>query len=515
MKKIFYKLFIFGGLLTSTSILSSSKSEKKEFEPPKVIKKVEPDLPPKNNEQPENEKDTPVLKKNKSAEKNTNYQQFTSSLKKIGPLLKKRLSIQPPEIQLPSKQDVMDFIDAQKKLVKEEEIKSQYDLLRRLMAPTYLLESTLFRTDEHNVVHSRHMECFYFCTANALTIGYGLKIEFDKKGKLAPEGIEALQNLNITLNGKPLTFEEKEALAYQCIKKRKEYDANNSIKLSKMRYDAQVAVLFPNERPIISHENALETAQIEYTEKHSNLLKRNPFLNNSFYSQALGTDLAYQYGNSGVTKCDYYKNAKQNILSERISVGKDDRLKIRRFLCALAYKYHQDQIKRKFAPITLAEQNAFTLFAVQKYFELFKESIMQRSSYHILLMEHMMTLVMMQHQQDIQKIPLRSFQMDECAQKAHQLVYHQLFHSPIISQLPHRLQPITMVHAINGAQKNLKPWIKSRQLSLTPDVFMERILLSEAEKKIKLYNKKYKKNIALKKTSSSNTNVVINHGSER
>ncbi len=515
MKKIFYKLFILGGLLTSTTLIHSSKSTKKDFEPEnKIAKKETKD--PIVQEQPQTLNEQEPIQVQEKQKKSPRFSEpMITFFKSLSPLLRRETFIkQLPEIQLPTKEEVFDFIEQQKELIKEEQIVSRYNVTRSLMAPTYLIESTRYSVDANNVVHSKPMECFYFCSANALTIGYGLKIEFNGD-KLAPEGIAALRSLDIKINGRTLSQEEKENLAYQCIKRRNEYDKTHSPNLSQMRYEAQVDILFPNDRPVISIENALSSAQIEYSEKQENLLRRNPFLGNSFYSQALGTDLAYQYGNTGVTKCVYYQNAKKGALSSQIVAGHADRLKVRKFLCALAYKHWQDQVKRKSKPITPAEQNAFTLFAVQKYFELFKEGIMSRSPYHILLMEKMMTLVMMQHQQDIQTAPLYSFQIKECENQAHQLVYHDLFYSSTISQLPKKLQPITMVDAIKGARKSLTPWIKTTGLSLTPDLFMEKILLPEAEKKIKVYNKKYKKNIAIQKKPRNKSNIVASGGSER
>ena len=40
-------------------------------------------------------------------------------------------------------------------------------------------------------------------------------------------------------------------------------------------------------------------------------------------------------------------------------------------------------------------------------------------------------------------------------------------------------------------------------------------IFSEAEKKIKVYNKKYKKNIAIQKIPANKKNMVTNGGSER
>ena len=518
MKKIFYKLFILGGLLTSTTLIHSSKTNKKDFGPENKITQKETKEPSiQEQAKPLNDKkqEEPIQVQENQKKSQKISEPVITFLKSLTPLLKRDPFLKHlPEIQLPSKEDVVNFIEHQKQLIQEEEIASRYNLTRSLMAPTYLIESTRYSVDNNNVVHSKPMECFYFCSANALTIGYGLKIEFNGD-KLAPEGIEALRSLDITINGRHLSQEEKKNLAYQCIKKRNDYDKSHSPNLSQMRYEAQVDILFPNDRPIISTENALASAQIEYSEKQENLLRRNPFLGNSFYSQALGTDLAYQYGNAGVTKCSYYKCAKKNTLASQIVAGHADRLKVRKFLCALAYKHWQDQTKRKSKPITPAEQNEFTLFAIQKYFELFKDGIMSRSPYHILLMEKMMTLVMMQHQQDIQTMPLYSFQIKECEKQAHQLVYHDLFFSSTITQLPKKLQPITMVDAVKGARKSLTPWLKKSELSLTPDAFMEKILLPEAEKKIKVYNKKYKKNIAIQKIPANKKNMVTNGGSER
>ena len=131
-----------------------------------------------------------------------------------------------------------------------------------------------------------------------------------------------------------------------------------------------------------------------------------------------------------------------------------------------------------------------------------------------MLLENFMTLVMMQHQQDLQEIPLRSFQIVECEQKAHKLVYHDLFHSSPILQLPKKIRPITMVDAIKGSKKSLDAWMKPRRLSLKPEEFMEKILFEEAEKKIKVYNKKNKKSISIKRTPSR-PNIARNKGSER
>lgn len=526
MKKIFYKLFILGGLLTSTTLISNSKSGKKDIAIPNVpdqkempkekatplpVQKEAPEL--KEEEAP---KTTPQAKtiETKEGKKSKYSSSLLTFLRTLPPLVKKtQIFPHINEIKLPSKEEFKTFIEHQKQLLKEEELASRYSFIRHLMAPTYLIESTRVDIDENNIVHSLPMECFYFCESNALTIGYGLKIEFNGK-KLAPEGIAALESLDIKVNGRSLSQQEKEDLAYQCINKRDAYDKKHSPNLSQMRYEAQREILFPNGQPSISKENALASMQIEYTDKLERLLRRNPFLGNSFYSQSLGTDLAYQYGNGGVTNCNYYKQAKNKVLSSTISAGKDDRLKIRKYLCALAYRYHQDTLKRKGAQITQEEQNAFTLFALQKYFELFKNDIMQRSAHHIMLLENFMTLVMMQHQQDLQEIPLRSFQIVECEQKAHKLVYHDLFHSSPILQLPKKIRPITMVDAIKGSKKSLDAWMKPRRLSLKPEEFMEKILFEEAEKKIKVYNKKNKKSISIKRTPSR-PNIARNKGSER
>lgn len=504
MKKIFLKLFILGGLLTGSSLIPSSREQKTEV----------PSFPvatlnqPKKSEQPlaktVKEKENPIKQEKKASKKLTQVKEFLKTLPKIPKL---NISKKMNQISIPSTQEIKKALDTIQKILSEEEQKGLYNLERQLMGPTSLLESTLFSVDDHNYVHSCPYDCFYFCTADALTIGYGLKIEFDKE-KIAPEGIKALQSLTLLSNGRALTLDEKIQLAYNCVKRKKEYNKNNTPHLKKLRFEKQKEILFPNGAPTLSQENALQASQIEFSEKREKLLKRNPFLADSYFSQALGTDLAFQHGNTGVTSKSYYKNAKKGVLLSHISDGKNDRLKVRKLLCLLAYKYRQNRLKQKSEFMSKEEQNAFTLFAIQEYFSSFKEDILARNPYSILLMEKYMTLVMMQNKRSEQNRELNNAEINECVQKARTLVYDELFFSPTIQQLPRKLQPITMVDAVLTAHKQLNHSRKSTTLSLTPTIFMNQILTTTAKTKLIAYNKKYKTNLSLKKDAAIRHKIV-------
>lgn len=497
MKKIFYKLFILGGLLTGTTFVSSTKGDK---DMPSEIKiTTTPNIEKTPKQTPSSDID--LNQESSDLKKEELHDKIKTSIavsEDISKTTHSKLAGIFKSISFPTKKEIKEALAAAHKAIIEEQELMCKNLERRLMAPTALIESTLFRVDDHNYVHSIPHECFYFCTADALTIGYGLKIEF-KGDKPAPEGIAALDTLTIALNGKTLSLDEKINLACDCVKRKNEYNRQGKTPLRKMSFENQREILFPKGVPSISRENALDSAQIEYHEKREKLLSRNPFLANSYFSQALGTDLAYQYGNYGVTKKKYYKNGKKANLSKDISDGTGDRLKVRKFLCCMAYKYHQDSLKRKSAPMSKEEQNAFTLYAVQEYFNLFETSIMQRSPYSILLMENLMTLVFMQNMKSEQQYELTNQQIDECAQKAKQLVYYDLFYSDCISQLPKKLQPITMVDAVLNAHKKLNHSRKATTLTLEPHQFMEKILTDTATDKLLAYNKKYKTNIKLRK----------------
>ena len=91
------------------------------------------------------------------------------------------------------------------------EAQRRQKILMNKFALTGSMESDVVSENEDKTFSSEPFTSFYFCSGNALTIGYGVKIEY-KDGELCKEGLEVLADLDIHRNGKSLSMDEKEAL---------------------------------------------------------------------------------------------------------------------------------------------------------------------------------------------------------------------------------------------------------------------------------------------------------------
>lgn len=502
MKKLFYKLFIFGSVLTSFSLVSDTQKQPKKTDI-KIVKTPTP-LENKTPTQPlqtEQKNETPV-KKNRSIQ----FDKIKNFLKQNNVLPFLQFD-KIKDIEIPSLEEINSFVDEYKIFLFQNQKRADDILTFRLMAPTYLFESTKTSTDKYGVVLTEPLDSFYFCTSNALTIGYGTKIEYEH-GKLAKEGLEMLQHIELWQNGKLLTMEEKIKLVDYCFRRKKEYDTNHKDKLRYKLFEAQRAILFPNGAPTITKENAFHIAQIEYQDKMDRLLKENPLLGNSYFSISLATDIAFQHGNAGVKRTTYYKVAKnQKQLPSSIQLGAHDRLKLRKLLCKMAYYTQTQNAKRKGAPASIQEQNAATLYAIQSFCSTFKKSIMARDDHTLLLMQEFMTLVFMQNKKNEVQRPLTYTEIETASFNAQRLVYQDIFHSETIMQLPKKIRPITILTAIEKIQKNLSIKQNDNHIELKPTEFLQESLLKESLLQLNKYNKKNKTSIKL----TSSTGVILNN----
>ncbi len=377
--------------------------------------------------------------------------------------------------------------------------------MRQLMALTCSSESTSVTLDENGIVHSTPCESFYFCSANALTIGYGTKIEY-KNGKICPEGIAVLEQLDLKRNGRSLTMDEKKQMVHTCFQRRNTHDNRAGTPLKKMSPEKQKPILFnKNDYASVNVENAYTVAQNEYADKMDKLLTANKYLGSSYLLLALSTDFAYQYGNHGVTKFDIYKVNGPITLSNlknasSFAPDKDnERRMVRRLILEMAIQNAKDKKARGNKPATPESQAVFYMTALKKFTETFDKGIMEREEQKIVLMEQFMTLIMMQCIHNVKGEELTTEDLKTAKDQAHKLVYDELFHSDIIQQLPDQIRPITLTSAINS--------IKVDSLKSNGGLAIEELrnsILSQAQTRLKRYNKKNKSDHQLNTAAAYN-----------
>ncbi len=389
------------------------------------------------------------------------------------------------------------LLDMQQQIAAREHAK-----IRQLMTLTCSLESTIVKKDDNGLVHSLPIKSFYFCSSNALTIGYGTKIEY-QDGKLCKEGVEMLELLDIKRNGRSLTMAEKEEMVHTCFARRNAYDEQHSVKLCELKPEAQRKILFnDDDYGCIDGENARDVAQHEYTQKMHKLLEANKYLGSSYLLLALATDFAYQYGNNGVRSFDIYKVNGPITLSKLVNASSlkvekkkkekniyDDRHLMRRLILDMAIQNARDKKARGGKLATPESQGVFYMQALQKFTEMFNHGIMNREPQKILLMEQFMTLVMMQCMHNVTGQELTQDDLKIARTQAHKLVYDELFHSEVIQQLPEQIRPITLTSAIGA--------IKISELKSEGGIAMEELrksILAQAQERLKRYNKKNKSN---------------------
>ncbi len=403
--------------------------------------------------------------------------------------------------------EYMYFQDSMGK-TQESEAQRRQKILMNKFALTGSMESDVVSENEDKTFSSEPFTSFYFCSGNALTIGYGVKIEY-KDGELCKEGLEVLADLDIHRNGKSLSMDEKEALVKECFAKRAARD--NAIKNGKklktltnangdeikgntptrnLRPLSQETVLFGGtDVPRISRENALFVAGKEYEKKLNKILKENPVLGSSLFSEALATDFAYQFGDTGVKQFGFYKNAKDGNISSSLKFSdswqknEPTRCKIRQLLCKMAYRTEKEKQARKGKPATPESQSIFFMDALKDFTAEFKDNIMRREAQATVLMEQFMTLTAMQCYQNIKGSELTLDEIKEAEQVAHRLVYTHLFRSDVVLQLPNQIRPITMVSAVQNLKT--KPTDEKSLNTILKDS-----LADEAVDRLTAYNKK-------------------------
>ncbi len=358
----------------------------------------------------------------------------------------------------------------------EEQEKCRQQEMSNLMAITCSMESNIIEQEPDGTYSTQPHEAFYFCSKNALTIGYGIKIEY-KNGRLCPEGEEILKRLDLKRNNESLTMDEKRTLVKNCFTRRDERDKNaknpkksdpilknsegkiipKTAETCELRPISQKVILFnDNDYASIDKDNALEVTRYEYEKKLNTLLGKKPFLGNSYFLKAFSADVAFQNGDSGVRKFDFYRNASNKILKseyypvERPLKGKSDRYKMRSLLFEMAYKTHNASKSRKGKPATPASQTKFIIEALKEFNVEFKDGIMKREKQKIVLMEQFMTVTMMQCYRNVKGADLTLDEIKKAEKDAHNLVYDQLFHSKLIQQLPEKIRPTVLVNGIKN-----------------------------------------------------------------
>lgn len=356
------------------------------------------------------------------------------------------------------------------------------------------MESTHVYKDKNNIIHNKPIEHFYFCSKGGLTIGYGTKIECNKNGIPEKEGMELLEATKIMRNGKELTMKEKTDMVKSCYDRRN-YCKKQGINLNKLSPEAQKKHLFTKKDFCsIDSQSALEVSRLEYEDKNHKLVSANPFIKDSYFLEALGTDFHYQFGDTGIQGTTVYKKALKKEIPNRLYVGKEkavtDREKLRDLICKLAYETNQDKKKRNGQPATPESQSAFCIRALKKFCDTFEDGIMMRQDHKTLLMEQYMTLVFAQSMKNVKNRDLTLNEVQQAQQMAHTLVYDELYNSPTIQQVPDRIKPVTLLESL----KNIKLPEKTTQTDKNPLMIIRDSLNKEAEKRIQSFNKKFKTN---------------------
>lgn len=397
----------------------------------------------------------------------------------------------------------------------KEENQAEKALLSCLFAPTYLMESTLTSQNEEGIVQSEPINHFYFCSANKLTIGYGTKIECDTNGKLAKEGIQALQQLKIYKGNKELTESEKQQLVRDCCAARNRYDRiHGKNKFCKLGVHSQSKELFGSNPALVTKESALDTALTEYKNKQQKLLAKNANFKKNLILLALGTDMAYQYGDKGVTKTNIYHTVKKGNIPATTTFGKyGDRTLLRKWMLETSHLFKKDQENRRNEPATPESQSKIFITALKSFEKTFHQLIMDRQEHVKVLMDQCMALVMTQNFQNIYGRYPQPEEIENIRQTSQDFVYKELYGSTEIARVEKPYRENAIANAIKEADPNApNPLISIR--ASTKKVADRSA--TESEEKAKKTNQKPKLTAFLKSaeetTEEINLNLFINQG---
>ena len=343
----------------------------------------------------------------------------------------------------------------------KEENQAEKALLSCLFAPTYLMESTLTSQNEDGIVQSEPINHFYFCSANKLTIGYGTKIECDSKGKLAKEGIQALQQLKIYKGNRELSEKEKQQLVRDCCAARNRYDhIHGENKFCKLGIHSQSRVLFGSNPALVTKESALDTALTEYKNKQQKLLENNKNFNMNLIVSTIGTDLAYQYGSRGVATKQgstyFYKCVKKGYLPQngQFDPKYGDRTLLRNWMLQTARLFEDDKRKRKEEPATPESQSKIFMTALKSFEKTFHQHIMNRQQHVKILMDQCMALVMTQNFQNIYGRYPQPEEIENIRQTSQDFVYKELYGSTEIARVEKPYRENAIANAIKEADTN-------------------------------------------------------------
>ncbi len=397
----------------------------------------------------------------------------------------------------------------------EENKKDEKALLSCLFAPTYLMESTLTSQNEEGIIQSEPINHFYFCSANKLTIGYGTKIECNANGKLAKEGIQALQQLKIYKGNKELTETEKQQLVRDCCAARNRYDRiHGKNKFCKLGIHSQSRELFGSKPPLVSKESAWDTALTEYKNKQQKLLAKNANFKKNLILLALGTDMAYQYGDSGVTKTNIYHTVKKGNIPATTTFGKyGDRTLLRKWMLETSHLFKKDQENRQNETATPESQSKIFITALKSFEKTFHQHIMDRQKHVKILMDQCMALVMTQNFQNIYGRYPQPEEIKNIRKTSQNFIYNELYNSIEIERVGERYRENAIANTIKEADPNAPNPIVSIRTSAKKVADRS---ATESEEKAKKTNQKPKLTAFLKsaeeKTEEINSNLLINQG---
>ena len=393
----------------------------------------------------------------------------------------------------------------------EKNKKDERALLSCLFATTYLMESTLTSKNEEGIIQSEPINHFYFCSANKLTIGYGTKIECNDSGKLAKEGIQALQQLKIYKGNRELTESEKQQLVRDCCAARNRYDRiHGKNKFCKLGAHSQSIELFGKNPPLVTKESAWNTALTEYKNKQQKLLAKNANFKKNLILLALGTDMAYQYGDSGVKKTNIYRAVKKGNIPATTTFGKyGDRTLLRKWMLETSYLFKKDQENRRNEPATPESQSKIFITALKSFEKTFHQHIMDQQEHVKILMDQCMALVMTQNFQNIYGRYPQSEEIKNIRKTSQNFIYKELYNSIEIKRVKkcHRENAIT--DTIKEADPNAPNPIVSVRASAKK--VADRNVI-ESEKKAKKTNQKPKLTAFLKSAEEINLNLFLHQG---
>lgn len=376
---------------------------------------------------------------------------------------------------------------------------------------TCLMESTLIQKEANNEYSSQPIDHFYFCSQNALTIGYGNKIECNGN-EICKEGLEILKLLDIKdEKGVSLSQKEKEARVKECIANRNKRDKlagknkasaiktdngciSASTRTCRMNPRAQKLVLFDKGKfCTIDKESALRAMRYEMQKKIKKLKDKNPNTEDSYFSKALLADFAYQFGDTGVRQLKFYKNVKAGTFPDTLNYSKKsvkkDRSALRELMCKMACKAHKNK-----KPLSQENQARFCLEALKEFAGSYKTGINCKEKHKIVLMENFMTIAFMQSMRDGKGAELTVEEVKNAQIQAHDLVYNSIFNNELLQQLPEGLRPQIILSALQ--KLSVSPDQTVRFPEYVAQAVQERMFQS-TQKIVAAYNKEHGTDIQL------------------